>query len=75
VSANELLKERDPTLVGTIAQTLADPQADHFVEDDTHFLKFHGIYQQDERDLRKTGKNNIFMVRCRGSRSPPIDSP
>ena len=65
VSANELLKERDPTLGGTIGQTLADAQADHFVEDDTQFLKFHGIYQQDDRDLRKTGKKYIFMVRCR----------
>jgi sulfite reductase (NADPH) hemoprotein beta-component len=64
-TANELLKERNPTLAGTIAQTLADPQADHFVEDDTHFLKAHGIYQQDDRDLRKTGKKYIFMVRCR----------
>src|ERR1035438_5258463 len=55
-SANELLKEKNPTLAGNIAQTLADPQADRFVEDDTQFLKFHGIYQQDDRDLRKTGK-------------------
>jgi sulfite reductase (NADPH) hemoprotein beta-component len=65
VSANELLKERDPTLSGTIAQTLADAHADHFVEDDTQFLKSHGVYQQDDRDLRKTGKKYIFMVRCR----------
>src|SRR5512140_2540318 len=64
-SANELLKERNPTLAGTIAQTLADPQADHFTEDDTQFLKFHGLYQQDDRDLRKTGKKYIFMVRLR----------
>ena len=64
-SANELLKERDPVLGGTIAQTLADPQADHFSEDDAQFLKFHGIYPQDDRDLRKTGKKYILMVRCR----------
>jgi len=64
-SASEILKERDPTLAGTIAQTLADAQSDHFVEDDTQFLKFHGIYQQDDRDLRKTGKKYMFMVRCR----------
>jgi sulfite reductase (NADPH) hemoprotein beta-component len=64
-SANELLKERDPTLSGTIAQTLADAQADQFVEDDAQFLKFHGVYPQDDRDLRKTGKKYIFMVRCR----------
>jgi sulfite reductase (NADPH) hemoprotein beta-component len=65
VSANELLKQHDPTLGGTIAQTLADPQADHLTEDDTQFLKFHGAYQQDDRDLRKAGKKYIFMVRCR----------
>jgi sulfite reductase (NADPH) hemoprotein beta-component len=64
-TANELLKEQDPTLAGTIAQTLADPQADRFGEDDLQFLKFHGVYQQDDRDLRKTGKKYIFMVRCR----------
>jgi sulfite reductase (NADPH) hemoprotein beta-component len=64
-SANELLKERSPTLAGTIAQALADPQADHFTEDDTQFLKAHGVYQQDDRDLRKTGKKYVFMVRCR----------
>ena len=49
----------------SIAQTLADSQVDHFVEDDTQFLKSHGVYQQDDRDLRKTGKKYIFMVRCR----------
>ena len=31
LSHNELLKEGDPTLAGTIAQTLADPQADCFI--------------------------------------------
>ncbi len=64
-SAVEFLKEKNPTLAGTIAQTLANPQADHFSEDDYQFLKTHGIYQQDDRDLRKTGKKYIFMVRCR----------
>ena len=64
-SASEVLKEKDPTLAGTIAQTLADPQADHFSDDDVQFLKSHGVYQQDDRDLRKTGKKYILMVRCR----------
>jgi sulfite reductase (NADPH) hemoprotein beta-component len=65
LSANEALKDASPTLAGTLAQTLADPQTDRFSEDDTQFLKFHGIYQQDDRDLRKTGKKYIFMVRLR----------
>jgi sulfite reductase (NADPH) hemoprotein beta-component len=64
-SHNELLKENSPTLSGTIAQTLADAQAGHFSEDDNQFLKFHGSYQQDDRDLRKTGKKYIMMVRSR----------
>ena len=64
-SATEVLKAQSPTLAGTIAQTLADPQADHFADDDVHFLKSHGVYQQDDRDLRKTGKKYIMMVRCR----------
>ena len=65
VSKNELLKEASPTLAGTIAQTIADPAADHFSEDDNQFLKFHGCYQQDDRDLRKTGKKYIMMIRGR----------
>ena len=65
LTGNERTKESDPTLAGTIAKTLRDPAADRFSADDVSFLKFHGIYQQDDRDLRKTGKKFIFMVRCR----------
>ena len=46
-------------------QTLADPAKDRFSEDDYEFLKFHGIYQQDDRDKRKTAKQYIYMVRGR----------
>lgn len=62
---NELIKEANPTLAGTIASTLANPETDRFTEDDTQFMKFHGIYQQDDRDKRKTGKFFMFMVRGR----------
>ena len=65
LSHNEVIKDAIPTLAGTIAQTLTDPQADRFSDDDQQFLKFHGSYQQDDRDLRKTGKKYIFMVRLR----------
>jgi sulfite reductase (NADPH) hemoprotein beta-component len=64
-SANELLKLASPTLAGTIPQALADPQTDRFSDDDNQFLKFHGIYQEDDRDLRKTGKKYIMMIRVR----------
>ena len=65
VSKNEILKLASPTLAGTIAATLADPTVDRFTEDDTQFMKFHGIYQQDDRDLRKTAKKFIMMIRTR----------
>ena len=62
---NEDIKDAIPTLAGHIAATLQDPAADRFSEDDQQFIKFHGIYQQDDRDLRKTGKKYIVMVRGR----------
>jgi len=61
----ENLKQASPALTGNIAFTLADAQTDRFSEDDVTFLKFHGIYQGDDRDQRRTGKKHIFMVRCR----------
>jgi sulfite reductase (NADPH) hemoprotein beta-component len=65
LSRNELLKASNPILSGTISQTLADASKDRFSDDDYEFLKFHGIYQQDDRDKRKTGKQYIYMVRGR----------
>lgn len=75
LSKNEILKENCPTLAGNIAATLSDPEADRFSNDDTQFLKFHGIYQQDDRDLRKQGKKFMFMIRGRipgGVMSPAL---
>src|SRR3989475_1059446 len=62
---NERLKEASPLLAGTIPQTLADAAAERFSDDDYEFLKFHGIYQQDDRDQRKAGKHFILMVRTK----------
>ena len=62
---NEDIKLAIPTLAGTLAATMADTTVDRFSEDDQQFMKFHGIYQQDDRDLRKTGKKFIFMIRGR----------
>ncbi len=63
LTRNEELKAAIPTLAGTIAATIADENADHFSHDDYEFLKFHGCYQQDDRDQRKVGKKYIMMVR------------
>src|SRR2546430_8781162 len=65
LTRNEGLKEASPLLAGTIPQTLADNAAERFSDDDYEFLKFHGIYQQDDRDKRKSGKQYVLMVRTK----------
>jgi sulfite reductase (NADPH) hemoprotein beta-component len=65
LTKEELQKMADPTLGGTIGETMAQPEVDRFSVDDEKFIKFHGIYQQDDRDLRKTGKTYIMMIRAR----------
>src|SRR5580692_9905579 len=65
LTRNEGLKENCPTLSGTIAATLANTAVDRFSDDDYEFLKFHGVYQQDDRDQRKIAKHYMFMVRGR----------
>ncbi len=52
-------------LCGTIAQTLGDASAERFSDDDYEFLKFHGVYQQDDRDQRKVAKHYMMMVRTK----------
>lgn len=66
----EEIKEQSGQLRGTIASTLAGG-ATHFEEEDLQLLKFHGSYQQDDRDLRaerkRLGEDKawIMMVRCK----------
>ena len=61
---NEVIKTAIPTLAGNIAATVASG-TDQFSADDQQFIKFHGIYQQDDRDRRKQGKVHIMMIRGR----------
>jgi sulfite reductase (ferredoxin) len=66
----ELIKENSRQLRGTLAEELAK-DCDHFNEQDKQLIKFHGSYQQDNRDARKDrhrdggGKSYMFMVRCK----------
>jgi sulfite reductase (ferredoxin) len=70
LSAVEGIKESSRQLRGTIALDLAR-DIDHFGEADKQLLKFHGTYQQEDRDARKSrrkegvGKHFMFMVRCK----------
>jgi sulfite reductase (ferredoxin) len=64
----ELAKRHGRHLRGTIGETLAS-DASHFGHDDLQLLKFHGTYQQDDRDQRREreaeGREKAyqFMVR------------
>jgi len=71
LSANEGIKVRSNYLRGTIAEGLADLSTGAISEEDGQLLKFHGTYQQDDRDLRadrrkhKLEKAYSFMIRIR----------
>jgi sulfite reductase (NADPH) hemoprotein beta-component len=71
LSANEYIKIRSNHLRGTIAEGLADTSTGSMAEDDQQLLKFHGTYQQDDRDLRADRRRNklekaySFMIRIR----------
>jgi sulfite reductase (ferredoxin) len=70
----EGLKERSHALREPIATELKEDTT-HFSEDGTQILKFHGSYQQDNRDNRVKGqeKDYQFMLRTRnpGGFIPP----
>jgi len=64
----ETIKENSDGLRGRIRDDLAS-DAPHVTEETERLLKFHGTYQQDDRDARKHRRRNgldkayIFMVR------------
>jgi len=53
LSANEGIKAASNFLRGTIAQELLDTSTGAISEDNGQLTKFHGLYLQDDRDLRK----------------------
>ena len=67
----ERIKAQSRHLRGTLVESLKDPLTGAFAEDDTQLSKFHGIYQQDDRDVRNERKRQrlepayIFMIRVR----------
>lgn len=69
--ANERLKASSRFLRGTILETLADPSTGAVSAGDGNLLKFHGTYQQDDRDLRRNRRKHLlepaysFMIRVR----------
>jgi len=71
LSELEHIKDRSRQLRGSIAEGLADPVTGAISEADTKLLKFHGSYQQDDRDLRDERRRQkleplySFMLRAR----------
>ncbi|MGH6682951.1 MAG: NADPH-dependent assimilatory sulfite reductase hemoprotein subunit [Pseudolabrys sp.] len=71
VSRNERLKEASDYLRGTVAEGLREEITGGIIDDDQQLVKFHGMYLQDDRDLRpertrkKMEKAFGFMIRVR----------
>ncbi len=71
VSRNERIKEASDYLRGTLAEGLREEVTGGIIEDDQQLVKFHGMYLQDDRDLRsertrkKMEKAFAFMIRVR----------
>jgi sulfite reductase (NADPH) hemoprotein beta-component len=71
LSRNERIKEVSAYLRGTVADGLIKTETGAIADDDQQLVKFHGMYMQDDRDLRaertkkKLEKAFSFMVRLR----------
>src|SRR5881397_1621395 len=70
VSAVEQIKQASRGLRGSLAPELAAGTS-HFEDEAAQLLKFHGVYQQDDRDARRQRSDAglepdyTFMVRCK----------
>lgn len=69
----ERIKDASQYLRGTLVESLNNSLTGALAENDAQLSKFHGIYQQDDRDLRderrqqKLEPNYQFMVRIRAA--------
>ena len=67
----EGIKEKSGNLRGTIEAGLEKAITGSLAEDDTQLTKFHGFYQQDDRDIRDERRHQkleplyTFMLRAR----------
>jgi sulfite reductase (NADPH) hemoprotein beta-component len=71
LSPVERIKRDSRNLRGTLVESLGDPLTGAIREDDQVLIKFHGSYQQDDRDLRDERRRQklepaySFMIRTR----------
>lgn len=71
LSDNERLKNDSDYLLGSIVADLHDGLTGGFKGDNFNLIRFHGMYEQDDRDIRASRvaqklepKKNV-MLRCR----------
>ncbi len=71
LSPVEAHKSESHFLRGTLAEEFADSALDHLSDTNKSLIKFHGSYQQEDRDARKNrskagvGKAYMFMIRLK----------
>src|ERR1700755_3139928 len=71
LSPVERIKQKSDGLRGTLAEGLQDELTGAVSEDDQSLVKFHGMYQQDDRDRRderavkKLERLYSFMIKLR----------
>ena len=67
----EDIKKSSARLRGTLLESLANPVTGALNEDDQTLIKYHGSYQQDDRDIREERRQQKlepafqFMIRTR----------
>jgi sulfite reductase (NADPH) hemoprotein beta-component len=71
LSPVEKIKADSRYLRGTLARSVADPVTGALADSDTQLIKYHGSYQQDDRDIREERRQQklepaySFMIRTR----------
>ncbi|WP_235914900.1 assimilatory sulfite reductase (NADPH) hemoprotein subunit [Pelistega ratti] len=71
LSDNERLKRESKFLRGTIVEDLENPLTGGFTGDNFQLIRFHGMYEQDDRDIRaerleeKLEPLKFMLLRCR----------
>ncbi|MEW8193218.1 MAG: assimilatory sulfite reductase (NADPH) hemoprotein subunit [Candidatus Thiodiazotropha sp.] len=71
LNPNELIKANSRYLRGTLRKSLADQASGALMPDDAQISKFHGFYEQDDRDQRLERQRQFlepyysFMLRAR----------
>ncbi|MEJ2620624.1 MAG: assimilatory sulfite reductase (NADPH) hemoprotein subunit [Candidatus Thiodiazotropha sp.] len=71
LNPNELIKANSRYLRGSLKESIADQASGALSPDDAQICKFHGIYEQDDRDQRRSRQQQFlepyysFMLRVR----------